>query len=441
MIKLVHSLRMIPVLLAAAAVLASCSGDQPTDPGNGNDTVSVPSAYAFTSRFDASKSSVDYPGQVVRNLLIQDLSARVSALAKPGAVAVTEAELLAYYEHDDASAMTTLTTTGSLPVLEGRYAQIATGKKLSDKIASTPVGSTGATPDALIRGWISTIAANSNDPSKLGTPAVYTDSLGRDLSQMLNKLLLGAVAYHQATGVYMAGVLDKNNTSPAAGSGGAALPFTAMEHAWDEAFGYFGAARDYARYSDAALSGGVADYTYDTDADGKIDLAAEYNYAFARNAGKRDAGANGTDLTADVFRAFLRGRTAIANQGTRAAIEAERLKAVGAWEKVIAATVIHYINAVKSDMAELTAESGAHNSAELNKHWAEMKAYAWALGFNPFAAISSTDLQTVHRLMTESPLYAPAGSVASSLYIESLDQARAILQSTYGFSASNVQNW
>ena len=44
---------------------------------------------------------------------------------------------------------------------------------------------------------------------------------------------------------------------------------TAMEHAWDEAFGYFGAARDYSRYTDEQLAGKVDDFTFDSNGDGQ----------------------------------------------------------------------------------------------------------------------------------------------------------------------------
>ena len=46
-----------------------------------------------------------------------------------------------------------------------------------------------------------------------------------------------------------------------------------MEHKWDEAYGYFGAARDYLRYSDAQLAGKTpAEFSFDSNGDGKIDV-------------------------------------------------------------------------------------------------------------------------------------------------------------------------
>ena len=81
------------------------------------------------------------------------------------------------------------------------------------------------------------------------------------------------------------------------------------ERVYNEAFGYFGAARDYAAYSDEALAGknGLSFYK-DGNGDSKIDFHSEYNFGFSRNAGKRDlGGAQNTNFTKDAFDAFLAG--------------------------------------------------------------------------------------------------------------------------------------
>ena len=156
----------------------------------------------------------------------------------------------------------------------------------------------------------------------------YTSDDGVDMSQMVNKVLIGAVPYYQATGVYLGGLLERDNS---AGKDGKA--YTAMEHAWDEAFGYFGAARDYFRYTDDQLAGSVDDFTFDSNSDGSIDFKSEYNFGLSRNAGKRDKGGSGVDFTQEIFSAFLAGRTAITNQGSVAEITAYRQTAANGMEK------------------------------------------------------------------------------------------------------------
>jgi hypothetical protein len=345
------------------------------------------------------------------------------------------------YEHKDADNLSSPTTAGTLPVKEAKYSAISTGKDLKGKISSAVVTGTGKTADQLVREWFQIISDNSKDPNKLGTPAVYTDSEGRNLSQLINKLLIGSVSYYQATGVYLEGLLSKDNATAVTGSGGVAEPFTAMEHSWDEAFGYLGAARDFARYTDAQLAGAVADYVYDSNADGAIDLGTEYNYAVARNAGKRDKDAVGTDFSKDVFDAFLKGRTAITNKGTTADITTHRTAASNAFEKIIASTVVHYINDVISDMGALTNESNALNSHTLNNHWGEMKGYAWALQYNPFKMITDAQLQQLHTLLGDKAVYAASESAEHTAYIQKLNDAREILKTAYGFSTENMDKW
>jgi hypothetical protein len=419
--------------LVVGGVLASCTDDPvaSTQP-----TISVPTAYSFKSRFDSTKSSVSYGGQIVRQLLIQDLKTVIDNLGKAGASPVEVADLLKYYEHKDADNLSSLTTTGTLPVKETKYSTISTGKDLKGKISSDVVTGTGKNADALIREWFQIISDNSKDPSKLGTSAVYTDSQGHNLSQLINKLLLGSVAYYQATGVYLNDLLTKDNVARSGTE-----PYTVMEHSWDEAFGYFGAARDFARYTDAQLSGAVADYVHDSNADGAIDLATEFNYAIARNAGKRDKDASGVDFSKDAFDAFLKGRTAIVNKGTTADITAHRTAVVNTFEKIIAATVVHYINDVIKDMATLTNESNAQNSNTLNGHWGEMKGYAWALQYSPFKLISTTQLEELHYLLGDAAVYAAPGTAEHTAYLTKLNSARDILKTAYSFSTENTNSW
>lgn len=430
--------RSIPLL--AAALLCACGGDDDSNPVNGNgdkavEAIDVPSAYVFDSRFTEGESSVAYSGQTVRNLLLQDLKILTDSVGKDGAQPVSVQEMLDLYAYDDALDLESRTTTGDRPALESRYSSISTGKNLVGKISGDAVIGYGKTADELVRGWFEVIAANSQDAGKLGTPAAYTDENGVDLSQMVNKVLIGAVPYYQATGVYLAGLLDRGNGEPH----GEGKAYTSMEHGWDEAFGYFGAARDYARYTDAKLAGSVGDYTFDSNGDGRIDFQSEYNFGLSRNAGKRDRGGTGVDLSGDIFAAFLAGRTLIVNQGSEGEIAAEREAAANGMEKVIAATVVHYINDTLSDMAALGTDD--ESRVDLNKHWAEMKGYTVALQYNPFALISHGQLEELHGIMGEAPSYDAPGSAGYDETVRRYGRAKEIFQAAYGFSDANMANW
>ena len=420
------------LFLMTSLFLIGCGEDGPI---NGEGQIEIPSAYVFDSRFFDGKSSVSYSGQTVRNLLLQDLKVFIDSLGKDGARPASVQDMLNFYAYDDALNLRSLSTAGGSPVLESRYSSISTGKNLVGKISKDVVIGYNRTADDLVRGWFQTIADNSQDSGKLGTPAVYTDDNGVDLTQMINKVLIGAVPYYQATGVYLNGLLERDNSEARNGTDA----YTAMEHAWDEAFGYFGAARDYARYTDDQLAGSVDDFTFDSNSDGSIDFKSEYNFGLSRNAGKRDKGGSGVDFTQEIFNAFLTGRAMIANQGTVAEITEQRQLAANGMEKVIAATIVHYINDTLSDISKLgTADE---NRVNLNKHWAEMKGFTVALQYNPFKLINEGQLRELHGIMGNAPPYNAPGSNAYNTMVANYNRAKAVLQAVYGFSATNMANW
>jgi hypothetical protein len=428
---------LFPLLVLAAT---ACDGSDPVQPPEppGPQPIAVPTAYVFDSRFAPGTSSVSYSGQTVRNLLVQDLKIAIGRLGAAGAQPITVQELKNLYEYTDALDLSTLTEGGAAPAKEVRYSAIATGKNLKGApIAADPVIGYGKTVDQLMNEWFQAIAANSQDPAKLGTPAVYTTAEGVDLSQMIEKVLHGAVAYQRGTGNYLAKVLEQSNTAAEAGQ-----PFTKMEHYWDEAFGYFGAARDMARYTDAQLAGKSTDFTFDSNGDGRIDFQSEYNFAFAKSAGKRGKDATGVDFSKEIFDAFLKGRTLIVNQGTTQEIAAQATRVSQTWEKIIAATVVHYINDVLDDMATLTAAQVAgKNSAALNTHWGELKGYAIGLQFNPAKQISSSQLEEFHALVRNAPVYATPGTATYNEAVADLNAAKTILKQAYSFSDANMMNW
>jgi hypothetical protein len=437
MMKTMKSLRapLFPLLILAAT---ACDGSDPVRPDPGGQEIPVPTAYAFDSRFQTGVSSVDYSGQTVRNLLVQDLKFTIDRLGQSGASPITVQDLRKLYEYSDALNLSTLTEGGSAPAKETRYSAIATGKSIKNApLPTDAVIGYGKTVDQLMSEWFQIIATNSQDPKKLGTPAVYTTAEGVDLGQMIEKVLHGAVAYQRGTANYLAKVLEQRNIAADAGK-----PWTKMEHYWDEAFGYFGAARDFARYTDAQLAGKATEFTFDSNGDGRIDFQSEYNFAHAKSAGKRDKNATGVDFTKEVFDAFLKGRTLIVNQGKTQEIAEQATRASQTWEKIIAATVVHYLNAIQKDLAKLTTERVAgRNDATLNKEWAEMKGYAIGLQFNPAKQITTAQLEQFHALVGDAPPYAVPGTAEYDRAVADLNAAKAILKQAYGFSDANMANW
>ena len=189
--------------------VTSCGEDEVV--GEEGVAIEVPTAYTFDSRFIEGKSSVSYSGQTVRNLLWQDLKILTDRLGKSGSKPVGINDLNQLYDYKDSYNLKSLTTAGATPLAKDNYTAISTGKNLKGKISKDPVIGYGKPADALIQEWFKIIAENSQDSAKLGTPAVYTDKNGADLSQMINKVLVGAVHYYQSTGVYLKGILEQDN--------------------------------------------------------------------------------------------------------------------------------------------------------------------------------------------------------------------------------------
>merc|ERR1712093_918696 len=105
---------------------------------------------------------------------------------------------------------------------------------------------------------------------------------------------------------------------------------------------------------------------------------------------------SGTNLTQDIFQAFVTGRAIIAGEGDINQVAAQREIAAAGMEKVIAATVVHYINGT---LAEL------------------------------------------HGIMGKSPSYAKPGSAEYDQTVANYKRAKQVLQVACGFSAANVAKW
>lgn len=422
-------------LLCALLLPIHYGCSETVDPGE--DALTVPPVYSFESRFEPGTVSVSYSGQTVRNLLMQDLTSLISAQSGGSARELTLDDLLLIYEHSDAGNLSTTTSTGATPALERSYSAISTNKKLSDKVAPMELFGTGLMADAQLRAWFDSIVAFSSDPARRGTPMAYTTDAGLDLSQLVDKVMLGSIAYYQGTTYYLGELTTKNN-SEASGTN----PYTSLEHSWDEAFGYFGAARDYDRFTDAMLAGSADDFSFDTNGDKAIDFRSEYNFPFARNAGKRDAGSGtGTDFSGEIFRAFRTGRAVIAAEGSQSDLLVQRTIVARTWERVIGATVIHYINEVVSDIEGLDESATPSNQPDLNKHWAEMKGYLWALGFNSLGSITPADLGSWHTTVGAAPRFEPAGSVGATQYRAGLISVRDALGTRLGFLSADIAAW
>ena len=255
---------------------------------------------------------------------------------------------------------------------------------------------------------------------------VTIDAMGIDYRQLIQKFLLMSVTFSQATNDYFQ--TDFANMLVLADG----KAYTEAEHDWDESFGYFGAARNYNDYTDDEIAGkgGRPEFASgfnDANGDGLIDVRSEFNFGASTNCAKRDRGSAGnedpTNFTKTAFDAYLVGREILKNAAAAGTLTAEAQTALDeqiliaglTFEHCYAATAIHYINDVISDMGNYDTANSAFadldNFKSLAKHWGEMKGFAIGLQFSPFSPFrentTATDnLRQVLTLMGDWPVLA-----------------------------------
>ena len=428
--KLKNSLMFLSSLMLF--VMIGCSADDDDSGDDGASLIDTPTTYTFESRFSEGESSVSYSGQVVRNLLINDIKGQMGTDAGTG----NPATLLSMMANDNAEQVI-LSSAGDMSTIQTKYHDISTSH-LNDRLTAVDsyiIPGYDANAGTLINGWIQECAA-----------AGKTRANGVRLDQIAQKTLWGAVSYWQATSKYM-GKIETDDNSTASGDAN----YTAMEHHWDESFGYFGAALDYnTAYSDDT-DRKTSPY-YDSNSDGSIDFKSEFNVGWAITAAKRDL-CDGCDVNHDftktIFDAYLEGRTLITNQADMTDILLQMDIVLNTWEKVVAAVTIHYVNDVAADIAAIitagdtTAAPGSDATADYENHWGEMRGYANGLLYNDFKVIPDDHLNRIYTLMGTAPVYPSNGNFDDmQAYHDSLvGEVRAIFKLAYSFSDANVANW
>ena len=473
--------------LVALLTLSACAGGKvdsgdpataTTGEGEGEEESELGDGYDFPSAF-GSGSSVAYSGQVIRQVLIDDMKLWMGGMTDrlnggwyPVAGEARD-ELAFYFDFDSSVGGSIEILTAPEPgPLQLTYDDISSNKNLSEKIAGNdPTGQhrdwstelvgwnqEGVTsPESLVRAWFDAVDAQAvgwnggaheyRDPAGERIEAVYVSPEGLDYRQLLQKFIRGAVAFSQGADDYLDDDTDgkgllSDHTGPDDGD-----PYTALEHQWDEGFGYFGAARTYADWSDADIADAPG---RDVDGDGSVDLTREMNWGHSVNAAKRDLGAvAATDFTAEAWQGFYAGRQLLSDTaGTAlsaeqfAELQGHRDVALEAWEKAIAASVVHYINDTLRDMKAF--DSDDYDFYDHAKHWSEMKGFALSLQFNrrsPLMDADNANDTTFARVMDRmgtAPVLPSASQADREAYMAALIEARTLIGDAYGFDAANL---
>lgn len=360
------------IALPVAMLSVSCKKEEtpePSNPATTTPTYTVPTTYTFTN--------VSYIGQTQRLSMVGEMATYMKTGNTSGTVL-------------SASTMKNMYSNTGSPFTDA--ALNTSGKQIKDKVFSLDQAMFEAYMDTLADVSTSTVAGTSgvagvvvspNDASK----KYLCGANGIEYSQIIEKGLMGGLMYYQTTAVYLDDAKigpTVDNTTVVTGQG------TNMEHAWDEAFGYFGAPTDFP--ASATIS------------------QAKY---WAKYCNSRNALLNTNTTLMD---AFLKGRAAISNKDNTTK-EAQRTIIRDTWEKVIAATIISYINVSKASISD---------DAVRNHALSEGLGMLMNLKYNPTKKITNAQITQVENYI---------GRNLYNVSITNLDAAKDLLSTVYGLDS------
>ncbi len=288
-----------------------------------DDTYQIPESYDF--------QNVSYTGQTDRLGMLGEIKDYLETVTD-GVSTLEATRLAAMYSNTDA-------TVAGWSGVYGETKQLRSKTEISQQVlfdnllwdaaedAASPLAS--ATP------------GNAGLVTKLdGSKTYYVNENGLEYAQIIEKGLMGACFMYQATAVYLGEErMDVDNSVIEPGEG------TAMEHHWDESFGYFGVPVDFP----------------------------------ANTAGLQFWGkyCNGRDAllqtNSRIMDAYVTGRAAISNNDLAQRDIQIPLIQEG-YDVVSAATAIHYLNAAQSNFNDTATKLHALSEAV---------AFIYSLSFNP----------------------------------------------------------
>lgn len=288
----------------------------------------VPTSYFFTD--GNGNSTVSYSGQIDR----LDQLEEIITLIETGRTSVLNAQ-------DLQDMFSNVGGNGN-----GNFSFTST-KQLKDKSFSLDVSMLESIlNDAATASISNGMTASDGQAGVLtsGTSSYLFDANGHDVAEVFEKSIMGAVFMYQALNVYF-GDTKMNVDNTTAVNAGAGEYYTAMEHHWDEAFGYFG-----------------------VDTNFPVTPATRFWGKYCENQ-------NATlNSNADMMNNFLKGRAAIGGN-----IIADRDAAIAViraeWEEISANQAIQYLNSAVGYFGS--------DEAMFLHALSEAYAFAWNLRYAP----------------------------------------------------------
>lgn len=279
------------ILLAAAVGTTACDTD--TDDIRPDNSYEVPSTYDFTN--------VSYTGQTNRLDMLEELTVYMKTAHAPGGATLSEQTLLDMYSNSNAPFSTAeLNNSGK----DLRSKTLATEQANFDAYLSALASASRFTDSTAAPGQSGIITTND------GQKHYLLNENGVELLQIVEKGLMGACFYYQGSAVYLGeGKMNVDNETVTPGEG------TAMEHHWDEAFGYLGVPTDF-----PANTSGIR--FWGKYINGRDDLL---------------------NISTPLMNGMIVGRAAISNKDLEVR-DAQIPLVRENWELGVAGTALHYLN-------------------------------------------------------------------------------------------------
>ncbi len=344
--------------------ISSCKKEQ--------NTYTVPTTYNF--------ENVSYSGQTTRLDMLAEMTTYLKTAHVSNAPALDASKIKGMYAN-----------TGNH--FTNNDLNLATTKQLKSKTYSSVQTNFETYMDSIATASNFTNQTASNGQAGIistndGASHYLLNANGMELTQIIEKGLMGACFYYQATAVYMgAGKMEVDNSTVTPGEG------TDMEHHWDEAFGYFGVPNDF-----PSNTSGIRYW-------GKYCNVHEAVYP----------------LNAKMMDNFLKGRAAISNKdmtGRDEAINNLRKN----WELVVAATAIYYTNKGINELG---------TGGDLAKAYhALSEAYAFFMSLKYGAGTGSITAANVDTILADA--FGSANPLEANMYnvtIQKLEDAKTALVS------------
>lgn len=371
----------------------------------------IPTSYAF-ERYDSS--TVNYGTLIPLHLALEDirqicqnLTATNNSMAASYADTLQERYSTANFDSD----FWVATTPAASPTAYSYWSSFPAMSSYLNR-------SYGA--DSLVDTAMVVLQTNAATP-KVHTPDFVTNASEIDFAELLHKTLLAATTYYQAS-LFLNSLASQNNSQLVSGQN-----YTAMENTWDKAFGHWGMARNFAANDNTT----IPNIPYkDDNSNNTVDLTQEYHYFWVQEAARRTNSSPMLDFNKVLFEAFRIGRTAITNKD-ETTLKSQVATILLTWEQLIAANLIHHLNALA---AELNANTPSRPA--IRQHWTAAFAYCLAFYNNSKKTITNEQVENLLSYLGSQP---PANS--NTAFLTQINDAKTSLQQIYEFSADNLEQW